>query len=47
VNWAGMHVEYCSGRVCGNEAVAGRSQRNMMESEHMSTKTKQWHEQAE
>jgi hypothetical protein len=41
-----MQVEHCSGRVCGNEAVAGRSQRNMEESEHMNTKMKQWQEEA-
>jgi len=47
VNWEGMQVEHCSGRVCGNEAVAGRSQRNMKEIEHMNTRTKQWQEEAE
>jgi hypothetical protein len=41
-----MQVEHCSGRVSGNEAVAGRSQRNM-ESEHMNRKMKQWQEEAE
>lgn len=47
VNWEDMQVEHCSGRVCGNETVAGRSQRNMTDSEHMSTKMKQWQEEAE
>jgi hypothetical protein len=42
-----MQVEHYSGWVSGNEAVAGRSQRNMKESEHMNTKTKQWQEEAE